>query len=56
VLALLVIFRTSSNLTAAYGIAVTGTMFVDTLLAFVILRYKWKRPLWQAGWRWASSP
>jgi KUP system potassium uptake protein len=49
VLALLVTFRTSSNLTAAYGIAVTGTMFVDTLLFFVILRYFWKRPLWQCA-------
>ena len=48
VLVLLVMFRTSSNLAAAYGIAVTGTMFVDTLLFFVILRYMWKRPLWQA--------
>jgi KUP system potassium uptake protein len=37
------------DLTAAYGIAVTGAMFVDTLLAFVILRYMWKRPLWQAA-------
>jgi KUP system potassium uptake protein len=49
VLVLLVLFRNSSNLTAAYGIAVTGAMFVDTLLAFVILRYMWKRPLWQAA-------
>ncbi|MBC6983549.1 potassium transporter Kup [Caulobacter sp. 17J80-11] len=48
VLILLVMFRTSSNLAAAYGIAVTGAMFVDTLLAFVILRYMWKRPVWQA--------
>ncbi|MDP8915659.1 MAG: KUP/HAK/KT family potassium transporter, partial [Pseudomonadota bacterium] len=48
VLTLLVMFRNSSNLTAAYGIAVTGAMFVDTLLAYFILRYKWRRPLWQA--------
>lgn len=48
VLTLLVMFRNSSNLTAAYGIAVTGAMFVDTLLAYVILRYRWKRPVWQA--------
>jgi KUP system potassium uptake protein len=48
VLVLLVMFRNSSNLTAAYGIAVTGTMFVDTLLFFVIVRFLWKRPLWQA--------
>ncbi len=48
VLILLVVFRSSSNLTAAYGIAVTGAMFVDTLLFFVIIRFLWKRPLWQA--------
>ena len=48
VLVLLVMFRTSSNLAAAYGIAVTGAMFVDTLLFFYIIRYMWKRPLWQA--------
>jgi KUP system potassium uptake protein len=48
VLVLLFTFQTSSNLAAAYGIAVTGAMFVDTLLFFVIVRYMWKRPLWQA--------
>ncbi len=48
VLVLLVMFRTSSNLAAAYGIAVTGAMFVDTLLFFYIIRYMWKRPVWQA--------
>jgi KUP system potassium uptake protein len=49
VLILLFMFRTSSNLAAAYGIAVTGAMFVDTLLFFVIVRWMWKRPTWQAG-------
>jgi KUP system potassium uptake protein len=48
VLVLLVVFRNSHNLAAAYGIAVTGAMFVDTLLAFVVVRYMFKRPLWQA--------
>ena len=48
VLILLVVFRSSSNLAAAYGIAVTGAMFIDTLLFFVIIRFLWKRPLWQA--------
>lgn len=48
VLVLLVMFRNSSNLAAAYGIAVTGAMFVDTLLFFVIVRFLWKRPIWQA--------
>ena len=49
VLALLVTFQNSSNLAAAYGIAVTGSMFVDTLLFFYIVRYMWKRPVWQAA-------
>ncbi len=48
VLVLLFMFRTSSNLAAAYGVAVTGAMFVDTFLFFVIIRYFWKRPIWQA--------
>jgi KUP system potassium uptake protein len=48
VLVLLFTFQTSSNLASAYGIAVTGSMFVDTLLFFFIVRYMWKRPLWQA--------
>ncbi|WP_439476469.1 potassium transporter Kup [Brevundimonas sp.] len=42
VLVLLVLFPTSSQLTSAYGIAVTGAMFVDTLLAWFILRQMWK--------------
>lgn len=49
VLILLFTFQTSSSLAAAYGIAVTGAMFVDTLLFFVIIRYMWKRPVWQAA-------
>ena len=48
VIALLFTFQTSSNMAAAYGIAVTGSMFVDTLLFFVIIRYLWKKPLWMA--------
>jgi KUP system potassium uptake protein len=48
VLMLLVMFKTSSNLAAAYGIAVTGAMLVDSLLFFVIIRRLWNRPLWNA--------
>ena len=48
VLLLLFLFKSSSNLASAYGIAVTGSMFVDTLLFFYIVRYMWKKPLWQA--------
>jgi KUP system potassium uptake protein len=42
VLLLVVNFRTSSNLAAAYGIAVTGAMFIDTLLIAVVLFTLWK--------------
>jgi KUP system potassium uptake protein len=49
VLVLLVLFKDSSHLTAAYGIAVTGAMFVDTLLFFVIVRWMWNRPVWVAA-------
>jgi KUP system potassium uptake protein len=48
VLVLLLVFRTSSHLTSAYGIAVTGAMFVDTMLAWVILRHLWKWPVWRS--------
>lgn len=34
-------FKTSSNLAAAYGIAVTGTMIVTTILACIVARYLW---------------
>ncbi len=35
-------FRNSSDMAAAYGIAVTGTMVLTTLLAFVIVRRMWR--------------
>jgi KUP system potassium uptake protein len=42
-------FRSSSNLAAAYGIAVTATMIVTTLTLFVVMQRTWKWPLWQAA-------
>lgn len=48
VLALVLFFKTSSSLAAAYGVAVTGTMVVDTSLAFVVVWQLWKWPLWVA--------
>ncbi|MBI3526329.1 MAG: potassium transporter Kup [Betaproteobacteria bacterium] len=35
-------FRSSSNLAAAYGLAVTLTMMIDTLLAFIVVRSLWQ--------------
>ncbi len=49
VLVLLVVFQNSHRLASAYGIAVTGAMFVDTLLAYVIIRRVWKWKLWQTA-------
>jgi len=40
-----VLFRSSSNLAAAYGIAVTLDMLITTTLTFFVLRYGWRYPL-----------
>jgi KUP system potassium uptake protein len=40
-----VMFRSSSNLAAAYGIAVTLDMLITTTLTFFVIRYAWKYPL-----------
>jgi KUP system potassium uptake protein len=41
-----VMFRSSSNLAAAYGIAVTSDMLITTVLTFFVIRYGWRYPLW----------
>ncbi|WP_229732806.1 potassium transporter Kup [Sphingomonas psychrolutea] len=46
VLLLVVFFRTSSNLTSAYGIAVTGAMLIDTCLLTVVLFKLWNWPIY----------
>jgi KUP system potassium uptake protein len=43
------LFRTSSNLAAAYGIAVTATMVITSLLFFVVARDRWGWSVWSAG-------
>ncbi|MFA7318763.1 MAG: potassium transporter Kup, partial [Sulfuricella sp.] len=48
VVALVLGFRSSTSLAAAYGIAVTGTMVVTTSLAFIVVRRIW-------GWGWLKS-
>jgi KUP system potassium uptake protein len=40
-----VMFRSSSNLAAAYGIAVTLDMLITTILTFFVVRYGWGYPL-----------
>ena len=40
-----VMFRSSSNLAAAYGIAVTLDMLITTILTFFVIRFGWGYPL-----------
>jgi len=39
------LFRNSTNLAFAYGIAVTTDMLITTVLTFFVIRYAWKLPL-----------
>jgi KUP system potassium uptake protein len=41
-----VMFKSSSNLAAAYGIAVCTDMLITTVLTFYVIRYSWRYPLW----------
>jgi len=42
-------FRSSSALGAAYGVAVTGTMAITTVLFYVIARHGWHWAVWRAA-------
>lgn len=42
-------FGESSNLAAAYGIAVTGTMFISTCMVGVLIRRVWQWPIWSVA-------
>ncbi len=44
---LVLLFGSSSNLAAAYGIAVSGTMVITTLLTYVVARQCWH---WNVAW------
>jgi KUP system potassium uptake protein len=45
-LILVVLFRSSYGLASAYGVAVAGTMLVDGLMAFIVIRRGWKWSIW----------
>jgi KUP system potassium uptake protein len=49
VVALVVGFGSAEHLAAAYGIAVTGTLAIDTVLFFVVVRTLWGKPWWLVG-------
>jgi KUP system potassium uptake protein len=48
VILLVLTFQNSTNLAAAYGVAVTGAMLIDTCLLAVVLFSLWKWPRWAA--------
>jgi KUP system potassium uptake protein len=49
VILLVGIFKSSGAMANAYGLAVTGTMAVDTALAAIVVRRLWKWPLWRTA-------
>jgi KUP system potassium uptake protein len=49
VLTLVFAFRSSAALAFAYGMAVTGTITITTLLFFYVARRKWGTPRWLLG-------
>jgi KUP system potassium uptake protein len=49
VLLLVALFRSSSSLASAYGIAVTGTMVVTAMMAFLVIWKTWKWSPWAAA-------
>jgi KUP system potassium uptake protein len=46
VIALVIGFGSSAKLATAYGIAVTGTLLVDSLLFLAVVRWLWHKPRW----------
>ncbi len=48
-IALVIGFQSSSNLAAAYGVAVTSTMLITTTLFFILSRRRWQWPLFWAA-------
>ena len=49
VLLLVAVFKNSSALTAAYGVAVTATMITTSLMAFFVIWKLWRWPMWRAA-------
>jgi KUP system potassium uptake protein len=45
---LVLTFQSSTKLAFAFGMAVTGTIAITTILFFVIVHHRWQRPLWLA--------
>lgn len=48
-IAVVLTFRSSSNLAAAYGIAVTSTMAITTIIFAIVTRERWNWPIWRSA-------
>lgn len=48
-LTLVLVFKESTRLAAAYGIAVTATMAITSFMYFQVTRLKWQWPLWKSA-------
>jgi KUP system potassium uptake protein len=46
VMALVLMFQTSSNLASAYGVSVTGSMLIDTILLIILASNRWRISPW----------
>ncbi len=46
IVAAVLMFGSSSALATAYGIAVTATMVITTVMTFFVIRYRWNYPWW----------
>ena len=46
VIALVLAFQSSTNLASAYGVSVSGTMLIDTLLLALLAKSTWTRARW----------
>jgi KUP system potassium uptake protein len=47
IVAVVLMFKSSDNLASAYGLSVTGTMVITTILAFGVIPHLWKVSLWK---------
>ena len=47
VVALVLVFRSSNQLADIYGVAVTGTFILDTILFLAVARSLWETPKWR---------
>ncbi|HVY31912.1 MAG TPA: KUP/HAK/KT family potassium transporter [Polyangiaceae bacterium] len=48
-IALVLLFRESGKLAAAFGLAVSGTMAITSVVYFYVARHTWRWPLWKAA-------